>query len=196
VVVTIGQLEEVTTMIAAAVEEQSATTREIAANVQTVTATGNQTTIAMKQVVDGSNETGTVSQQVLKSAGSISVESDRLRGEVDQFLAALRDTTGNRRHFERISGNGARAVLTTRDHAALTVVIKDLSRGGASLVCDWSLEAGMEVTIALPGAAGPVPGRAVRSNGRELTVVFRQNAETLVQIDSALAAVEKPPQAA
>jgi methyl-accepting chemotaxis protein len=183
----IGQLDEVTAVIAAAVEEQSATTREIAANVQTVAAAGHQTATAMQQVVGGSDEAGSVSQQVLEAAGSIGQEAEKLRDEVDQFFTALRDETGNRRRYERIPGNGAMATLAAYGRAATSCVIQDLSRGGAALACDWPLRAGTEVTVELPGAGGAVSGRAVRSDGGVLAVLFRQDAESLARLDRVLA---------
>lgn len=127
----IAQLDEVTSAIATAVEEQSATTREIAANVQTVTAAGIQTAAAMKQVVNGSDEAGAVSQQVLEAAGSIGQEAERLRVEVDGFLAAVRDETGNRRRYERIPGNGAMALLAgrRRPDSQVRVHLRHLPRG-------------------------------------------------------------------
>ena len=42
----------------------------------------------------------------MEAAGSIGEEAKRLRDEVDQFLAAVRDDTGDRRHCDRVQGNG------------------------------------------------------------------------------------------
>ena len=183
----IGRLDEVTAMIAAAVEEQSATTREIATNLHAVTAASNQTAVAMVHVVSGSDDASAVSQQVLEAAGSIGEEAKRLRGEVDQFLAAVRDDTGDRRHCDRVRGNGATAVLAAPGHAATSVVIKDIARGGAALTCDWKLPSGTGVTVELPGAGGSASGRAVRSVDGVLAVVFAQDAENLARIDRAIA---------
>jgi methyl-accepting chemotaxis protein len=174
-------------MIAAAVEEQSATTREIATNLHAVTAASNQTAAAMVHVVSGSNEASTVSQRVMEAAGSIGEEAKRLRDEVDQFLAAVRDDTGDRRHCDRVQGNGTTAVLAARGHAATSVVIKDVARGGVALTCDWKLPSGTGVTVELPGAGGSVSGRAVRSVDGVLAVVFQQDAESLARIDRAIA---------
>jgi methyl-accepting chemotaxis protein len=187
----IGQFDEVTTMIAAAIEQQSATTREIAANVQGVTVAGNQTSNAMKRVVGETAEAGVASQQVLEAAGTISLEADRMRSEVDQFLSALRDETGDRRRYERIPGNGATATLAGSKHASITVTVQDISRGGAALACDWEMEAGTEVTVDLPGAGAPVSARVVRTNGREIIIVFRQNPDTLSHVDEAIAALTR-----
>ena len=68
-----------------------------------------------------------------------------------------------RRRYERIAGNGTQAVLRPRGAAEMRVAIIDISRGGVSLRCDWRADAGTEVPIGLPGAAGPVIARIVRS---------------------------------
>jgi methyl-accepting chemotaxis protein len=192
----IGRLDEVTAVIAAAVEEQSATTREMAANLQAVAEAGGQTTAAMKLVVSVSDEAGAVSGQVQEAAGSVGQEAERLRAEVDHFLGAVRDETGDRRRYERIPGNAAPAQLRAPDHAAMSVVILDLSRGGMAAACSTKLPAGTEVTVDLPGAGGAVSGRVVRSDGRLLAAEFCQDAETQARLDRALEAVGGMRQAA
>jgi methyl-accepting chemotaxis protein len=182
----IGRLDEVTAMIAAALEEQSAAAREIAASLQAVSSASSEATAAMQHVVSGSDEASAVSQQVLESASNIGVEAERLRGEVDQFLIAVRDEASNRRRYERLPGNGAMAMLATCDGAAMSVVIQDISRGGIAVACDWPLPAGSEVTIGLQGAGGVLYARTVRSGGGVLALVFQQDTDTLAKIDRVL----------
>lgn len=91
------------------------------------------------------------------------------------------------RHYERIPGNGARAVLFARGHEGTSVAIQNLSRGRAELRCGWQLQRGVEVTIELPGADGAVSGRAIRADGQKLDVMFRQDAKTLERLERALA---------
>ena len=87
---TIGRISEISSTIAAAVEEQGAATREISRNVQQAAqgTTGVASNIA--DVQRGSTETGSASSQVLSSAQSLSVESHRLQSEVSSFLATVR----------------------------------------------------------------------------------------------------------
>jgi methyl-accepting chemotaxis protein len=192
----IGRLDEVAVAIASAVEEQSATTREIASNVQQVSASGQQATDAMNNVVGVSDEANAASQQVLTAATGIREEAVRLRTEVDQFLAALRDETGSRRRYERIPGNGARATLHAGGREPVSAVVLDISRGGIALVCDWQLATGAEVAVELPGAGGPIDARVVRREGAALGLVFRQDAGSLERVDRILVAFEKTLQAA
>jgi methyl-accepting chemotaxis protein len=91
----IGKMDEVSAAIAAAVEQQSVTTREIAASVQAVSqATGN-TARAMEHVVEVAVTAGSTSRDVLSGAGDIGREAVTLRAEVEQFLAKVRSDSEN-----------------------------------------------------------------------------------------------------
>ncbi|MDE1147619.1 MAG: methyl-accepting chemotaxis protein [Azospirillaceae bacterium] len=87
---TVHRMNEITSAIAAAVEEQGAATAEIAGNVQQA-ATGTRqvsgNVAAARQAVA---ETGAVAHTVHTAAGALSVEADRLRGQVHAFLSNIR----------------------------------------------------------------------------------------------------------
>jgi hypothetical protein len=76
--------------------------------------------------------------------------------------------------------------LRTAGHAPGRVTIKDLSRGGAALACDWDLMAGTPVEIDLPDGTGIVTARVVRSGGGELAVVFNADPQSGAGIDRIL----------
>jgi methyl-accepting chemotaxis protein len=84
------RISEVSGMIAAAVEEQSAATREIARNVQMASSGAAQVGSAIVDVHQGAAETGSASGQVLSSAQSLSSQASQLKLEVDNFLASIR----------------------------------------------------------------------------------------------------------
>jgi methyl-accepting chemotaxis protein len=87
---TIDRISEIASVIAAAVEEQGAATKEISRNVHQA---AQGTTEVAKNITDvnrGAGETGSASSQVLASAQSLSSESNRLKTEVDTFLATVR----------------------------------------------------------------------------------------------------------
>lgn len=88
--ITIGNISQVTAAIAAAVEEQGTATNEISRNVQQAAEGTNQTAASIAEVNHGATETGSASSQVLSSAQSLSAESNRLKIEVDRFLATVR----------------------------------------------------------------------------------------------------------
>jgi methyl-accepting chemotaxis protein len=87
---TIGRISEIASTIAAAVEEQSATTQEIARNVHGASKGTAQVASNISDVSKAANETGAASSQVLSSAKSLSREGHVLKGEVEAFLRSVR----------------------------------------------------------------------------------------------------------
>ena len=87
---TIERLSEISSTIAAAVEEQGAATQEISRNVQQAAQGTQQVSANITDVQHGANETGSASSQVLSAAQSLSGDSNRLKLEVGKFLDAVR----------------------------------------------------------------------------------------------------------
>jgi methyl-accepting chemotaxis protein len=87
---TIDRISEIAGSIASAVEEQGASTQEIARNVQQAAQGTTEVNSNISQVNRGAAETGTAATQVLASARSLSGESNRLKTEVERFLATVR----------------------------------------------------------------------------------------------------------
>jgi methyl-accepting chemotaxis protein len=87
---TIGKLSEIASTIAAAVEEQGAATQEISRNVQNAAQGTHEVSSNVADVQHGATETGTASAKVLSAAQSLSVDSDRLKLELDRFLLTVR----------------------------------------------------------------------------------------------------------
>jgi methyl-accepting chemotaxis protein len=84
------QISDVSGMIAAAVEEQGAATREIARNVQMASDGAGRVGSAIADVHQGAADTGSASGQVLSSAQSLSNQASQLKLEVESFLASIR----------------------------------------------------------------------------------------------------------
>jgi methyl-accepting chemotaxis protein len=87
---TINRLSEIANAIAAAVEEQGAATQEISRNVQQAAQGTNAVAANIVDVNRGASETGSASGQVLASAQALSADGNRLKLEVDRFLATVR----------------------------------------------------------------------------------------------------------
>ncbi len=86
---TIGQIDEIATSIAAAVEQQEGSTREIARNVQQA-AQGTQGVMQnIDDVTQASGKVGSAAELVLDSAGELASQSERLKKEVESFLATV-----------------------------------------------------------------------------------------------------------
>jgi len=87
---TIGQMNEITEAISAAVEEQGAATREIARSVQQA-AQGTQG--VMQHIVgvrEASGHVGAAAAQVLSAAGQLGEQSAQVKGETGKFLGNVR----------------------------------------------------------------------------------------------------------
>jgi methyl-accepting chemotaxis protein len=87
---TIERLSEISSTIAAAVEEQGAATQEISRNVQQAAHGTQQVSSNITDVQRGASETGSASSQVLSAAQSLSGDSNRLKLEVGKFLSSVR----------------------------------------------------------------------------------------------------------
>ena len=177
----IARVTEVTTAIAEAVEQQGIATREIAASVQTVAQQTEEAGGAMRGVSHTVQGVAETAETVLVSAGEVNRVSGDLRMEVEGFLGALRTAEGDRRRYERVPGQGARARIRSAgsDAAAEEAEILDLSGGGASFACRLDIPSGQEVAVTLPGNGSPVSARVVRYAAGTLALTFRQDEATL-----------------
>ena len=87
---TIGRMSEISSTIAAAVEQQGAATQEISRNIQHAAQGTSEVSSNITNVQRGASETGSASTQVLSAAQSLSAESNRLKFEVGKFLSSVR----------------------------------------------------------------------------------------------------------
>jgi methyl-accepting chemotaxis protein len=86
----IAQINEITTAIAAAIEEQGAATSEINRNVQQAATGSRDVAHNVAGVSAAAGQTGTAASEVLGSATELSSQAERLRREVGTFVAAVR----------------------------------------------------------------------------------------------------------
>ncbi|WGD52056.1 methyl-accepting chemotaxis protein [Bradyrhizobium sp. CB1650] len=87
---TIGEINEVTTTIAAAVEQQGAATREIARNIQHAAGGTSEVSSNIIGVSTASAEAGAAATEVLSASDALRREADTLRSEIDAFLNNMR----------------------------------------------------------------------------------------------------------
>ncbi|MGX1324929.1 methyl-accepting chemotaxis protein [Bradyrhizobium sp. USDA 377] len=86
---TIERLSEISSTVAAAVEQQGAATQEISRNVQQAAHGTQRVSTNIGDVQRGASETGSASSQVLSAARSLSSDSNRLKQEVANFLSSV-----------------------------------------------------------------------------------------------------------
>ena len=87
---TIEKLSEISSTVAASVEEQGAATQEISRNVHQAAEGTQQVSANIADVQRGAGETGAASTQLLSAAQSLSRDSNRLKLEVGKFLNSVR----------------------------------------------------------------------------------------------------------
>jgi len=87
---TIGEINDVTTAIAAAVEEQGAATREIARNIQHAAGGTTEVSGNIAGVSAASAEAGAAAAEVLGASDALRREAEGLRAGIDAFLTNIR----------------------------------------------------------------------------------------------------------
>ena len=87
---TIVSINDITTAISAAVEEQSAATNEISRNVTQAAAGTQEVCDNVVRLSASSERTGSAATQLESAAGALSRQSSQLRSEVERFIANIR----------------------------------------------------------------------------------------------------------
>ena len=90
IVVTIAQIDEISSQIATSVDQQGAATREIAGNVQQAADGTREVSDNIHSVTHASNEAGVATGRLLDAANGLSSQSEQLKSEVDHFIGSLR----------------------------------------------------------------------------------------------------------
>lgn len=90
IVQTMGHVREISAGIASAVEEQRAATGEIARNVEEAAKGTQDVSSSVGEIHRSSSTTVAGSEQVLSAANELAANSEKLRGEVTNFLAEVR----------------------------------------------------------------------------------------------------------
>jgi methyl-accepting chemotaxis protein len=86
----IEQVREISSGIASAVEEQGAATQEIARNVAQAAQGTAEVSRNIAGLTGAAGTTGEVAGKVLSSSGDLSQAAERVRGEIEGFLAGIR----------------------------------------------------------------------------------------------------------
>ena len=126
---TIGRINEISSAVAAAVEEQDAATREIARNVEEAAHGTQQVSANIETVSASSTRTGEVAGEILASAEALARQADLLNGQVEAFvtqdpggLTARRRRAGHARvaprSIRRFADPSGRSCAPLRSHRA------------------------------------------------------------------------------
>ena len=202
----IGEVATVATAIAVAVKQQATATEEISASVQTLTRATNIAAAAMDEVLAIAEQTESASGTVLAAAAEVGRTADTLHIEVNDFLTAIESTTGDqRRRYQRIAGTNLTASLIIRGCGEVEATVKNISRGGVSLVCQSTAAGGTAVHVVLTGGVAgdacpsalfariKVSGRVVRTESSLLMIAFGQDSANLARLDRVLDDISQQP---
>ncbi|CAO3446458.1 methyl-accepting chemotaxis protein [Azospirillum largimobile] len=86
----IGEMTSISSAIAAAVEQQGAATRDISANVHQAAQGAQAVSVNVAGASEATTDAGAKANEMLGESGRLTGVADRLRGEVDGFLASIR----------------------------------------------------------------------------------------------------------
>ncbi len=86
----IGEINETSTSVASAVEEQRAATGEISRNVQEAATGTQEVSSSITGVNEAAQQTGSAAEQMTNAASQLSGQADRLGREVEKFLSDVR----------------------------------------------------------------------------------------------------------
>ncbi|MCB1493494.1 MAG: methyl-accepting chemotaxis protein, partial [Rhodobiaceae bacterium] len=86
---TIGKVNEISGAIAAAVEQQSAATREIARNIDQASVGTRDLNAHMTVIAEVVSESGTAAGQMLEASSELAQRGETLRVGVDRFLTEV-----------------------------------------------------------------------------------------------------------
>lgn len=87
---TIKKVNDLSTIVAAAAEEQGAATQEISRSVQQTAQDTNEVSQNIQGVKGAAEETNIASTQMLATADQLAQESETLRGTVEEFIGRIR----------------------------------------------------------------------------------------------------------
>ncbi len=88
---TIGQIDEISSSISSAVEEQSAATSEIAQNIEQASKGTGEVSSNIVQVSKGADETESTAGEIEKAADELSQQANLLQNEMGDFIEKIRE---------------------------------------------------------------------------------------------------------
>jgi len=88
---TIRKIDELTTVVVSAIEEQGAATSEIARNVEEAAQGTNEVSSVVQTVSTAADETGTLANGQLDAVSNLALSSDKLKADINTFLTSIKN---------------------------------------------------------------------------------------------------------
>jgi methyl-accepting chemotaxis protein len=181
----VGRVEEVSTVIASAVEEQSVTTSEISQNAQQA-AEGTRTVFSsINEVASEIQESGQLAASVEENACKMGQGIESLRERIEGIVSRLRqEGEFNRRAVPRRKTSGEAEIFVDERWQRASLV--DISDGGAALRVDTVIASGSVIRLRSLGTACEVEGRVVSCRAGVVRLSFKPGQEGLEEVLSRL----------
>jgi len=87
---TIGRVDEITSAVAAAVEQQGAATSEISRNAHEAATGTREVSSGTVEVTRAASETGAAAGQVMSAASELATQAENFRREIERFLSEIK----------------------------------------------------------------------------------------------------------
>jgi methyl-accepting chemotaxis protein len=177
---TITEINTIAGSIAAAVEQQGATTAEIARNVTETASVASAMAARATEVLGEARETGRHAVEVRDSAAGLTQAAEDLRHSVNRVV---RTSTAevDRRRTSRLAVD-LQCRLSVAGHGERATWITDLSAGGAAIRDAPPVPVGARGTLSLAGLGFPLPFTVRSSEGKLLRVGFEPDAVSTAQL--------------
>jgi len=183
---TIGQVNQVATAIAAAIEEQEAATQEIVRSVHAVTHSTLEVSSAIELVRSDTITASEAAGTVQGAAQLVESESGQLRTEVESFVSIIAAAGENRRAQRHAYGE---PVELSWPGGSVDARAIDLGTGGIAVATGQSLPVGTELRIRLRELAEPLQGCVAWSSEDATGIAFRHRGADGSTANRALAAI-------
>ncbi|HVJ51079.1 MAG TPA: methyl-accepting chemotaxis protein [Aliidongia sp.] len=190
----IGEIDDNSSAIAAAVAEQTAATGVISRSVHVATDHIQGVGRNIETVIETTAVAAAASAEVLAAAAQLSREAEQLRQEVESFLNAMVQTSDDRRLVSRINVDQAVIVefpgaRPNRTNDRVAARLLNISSGGAAIEIEAAAEIGDQIHIEGIGAS-TVKGRIVETSAGRMRVQFLFDADTQKNIEQAIGRLE------
>lgn len=180
---TIAEMDEISSTIAAAVEEQGAATQEISRNVIQAAEATREVTTRIGHVSDEASQTGDRAATVRGTTAEVATAIADLRASLVRVVRTSMVEV-DRRADPRIALSQECTVTVTGK--TRNVRLSDLSRGGARLTPPTDLAAGQRGSVRFPGVAADIGFECLSSDDQAARLRFTANEQVLTLLEPLL----------
>jgi methyl-accepting chemotaxis protein len=151
----IAEIDEATSAIQSAIEQQAAATQEITRNVSETAASAREVSSKIQSVSAGAAKVGSQAANVRQSIGEITNNLVELQAALVRVVRTSTEDA-NRREFQRYPVQ-ANAEILDASNKRLGGELVNISEGGAMIGCSSAMQIGETGSLRLEGISTPLP---------------------------------------